>query len=505
MPSIASSNGASASSSAKPTPEPEIKPSLPNDNNAGSAAAKQTDEEANNTENKHEGKLQSPSPVVAPTSKGPKVSESDMVFYYKHFLPFKYIFQWLSHSSTTVTKSFSFREFAYEYRSGAYQRYNSYNSLSDFKNSVIKANPTRFEIGAVYSVNPKERKTLPKSAMKPVEKDFVFDIDLTDYDGIRTCCSGTAICNKCWKFITVGSQIIETALRQDFGFKNLIWVFSGRRGAHCWISDHKARNLPELKRRAIVEYLDVLNNSSGNGGNKSRNKNGLNLKRPLHPHIKRSLEILKQKFKDIILDEQDPWADDKVAMEHLLPMISDKQLAQLLKQYWTSNPNRNSYEKWMDIKITYENNKSVAKHLHVNQFQNMREDIIIETLYPRLDIEVSRQLIHLLKSPFCIHPGTGNVCVPFDAKLMFEDYEHELQDYQGPKLGFDPMNAPTLFQLQSEFENYASAGSADGGQVDDWDKTSLKPYVKLFEGFVDKLIADEEALLNQNKKRKLEQ
>ncbi|GMM35779.1 DNA primase subunit [Saccharomycopsis crataegensis] len=449
--------------------------------------------------------------VAAPVKKGPKVSESDMLFYYKHLLPFKYIFHWISHSNTEITNSFTNREFAYEYRSGAYQRYNSYTSLTDFKNSVIKANPTRFEIGAVYTVNPKERKTLPKSAMKPLEKDFVFDIDLTDYDGIRTCCSGTDICEKCWKFITVGSQVIEKALVEDFGFKNFIWVFSGRRGAHCWISDNKARNLNESKRRAIVEYMDVLGSPNGSGGGRQNgNRNGLNIKRPLHPHVKRSLEILKKKFKNIILDEQNPWEDDKVAFEGLLPMISDKNLRALLKDHWTNSPGRSSFEKWKDIKTIYENNSSkIIKNFGIQNFQNMREDIIIETLYPRLDIEVSRQLIHLLKSPFCIHPGTGNVCVPFDSKIMFEDYENELvaeesgnyEDYK--KKGFDPMNAPNLSLLQTEFENATINGDFDAND-DDWNRTSLKPYVKLFTDFVSKLVEDEEKVAQrQAKKRKL--
>ncbi|KAM3125452.1 hypothetical protein CJJ07_004365 [Candidozyma auris] len=432
--------------------------------------------------------------------KSSKPSSADMLFYYERVLPFRQIFQWLNHSPKP-TKDFTMREFAYEYRSGAYQRYNSYGSPEEFKKSVVTANPTRFEVGAVYAVNPKERRNLPKSAMKPLSKELVFDIDLTDYDEIRTCCSGTDICKKCWKFIKIASEVLSHALKEDFGFDHFIWVFSGRRGAHCWVSDARARSLDEATRKSIVEYLDVLGGRSHKMG-----KTSLSIKKPFHPHIERSFDILRAHFHDVVLDDQNPWAtsgssdeDAWKKVDELLSFIPDAALRGALKSKWKESTKYSSSKaKWDDINVVAQ---KVLKHQsQVTQLNEAKKEIIIYYMYPRLDIEVSKQLIHLLKSPFCIHPGTGNVCVPFDpTKNLSENTDDD-------EYGFNPMNAPNLSQLQDEIDTWeAKRVNRDSSQplsdsedttsqsprVPDYDKTSLAPYVNYFSDFVRGLLKAE--------------
>lgn len=357
--------------------------------------------------------------------------------------------------------------------------------------------PSRFEIGPVYTTNPRDRKTLHKSsAFKPLAKELCFDIDLTDYDDIRTCCEKANICNKCWTFMTMAIKVVDVALRDDFGFKHIMWVYSGRRGAHAWVCDKKARSMDDQKRKAIAGYLEVIR-----GGSQSGKK--VNVKRPLHPHLRyvksypvaillassanhfsrsRSLDILKTHFQEDILSVQDPWATDEQA-EKLLNLLPDRNLNDSLRRKWDAAPGRSSASKWADIDAVAKTGAS--KHLDSKALLEAKQDIVLEYTYPRLDIEVSKKLNHLLKSPFVVHPGTGRVCVPIDPKVL-ED--------------FDPLGVPTVQGLLAEIDAWKEETS-DGAEEDkddkakvgilDWEKTSLKPYVDYFRSFVNGIMRDE--------------
>ncbi|KAH7382814.1 hypothetical protein BKA64DRAFT_606736 [Cadophora sp. MPI-SDFR-AT-0126] len=410
-----------------------------------------------------------PSPVhIGPSSRAsdPEVMRS----FYQRLFPWRYLFQWLNHSPTP-TNDFGHREFAFTLQNDAYLRYQAFPTADLLRKDVLRLMPSRFEIGPVYSTNPRDRKTLRKAAaFKPVAKELCFDIDLTDYDDIRTCCDKANICNKCWQFITMAIQVIDVALRDDFGFKHILWVYSGRRGAHAWVCDKKARQMDDQKRRAIAGYLEVIK-----GGAQSGKR--VNVKRPLHSHVARSLDILKSHFQTDILHDQDPWETDE-KFDRLLQLLPDKTLNEALRKKWTSSPGRASTAKWADIDALAKTGAS--KGLDSKALLDAKQDIVLEYTYPRLDIEVSKHLNHLLKSPFVVHPGTGRVCVPINTKRC-ED--------------FDPLGVPTVTDLLQEIDEWtAPEGDSEGKPPQDWEKTSLKPYVEYFRSFVLALMRDEQGV-----------
>ncbi|KAJ9611155.1 p48 polypeptide of DNA primase [Cladophialophora chaetospira] len=419
---------------------------------------------------------------AAPTIQQESYSDTNvMQQFYARLFPFRSLFQWLNHSAKPGP-DFANREFALTLSNDAYLRYQSYPTADLLRKDILRLVPSRFEIGPVYTTNPRDRKTLRKSSMfKPLSKEIVFDIDLTDYDDIRTCCTKANICAKCWSFATMTIKVVDIALREDFGFEHIIWVYSGRRGVHAWISDKEARELDDDKRKAITGYFEIL--KGGVQGGKR-----VNIKRPLHPHIARSLDILKPYFQQV-LAEQEPFLSE-TGQARLLQLLPDKVLNEALVKRWSSSPERPSIKKWEDIDALAKT--GVSKTLDTKALVEAKQDILLEYTYPRLDVEVGRKRIHLLKSPFVVHPGTGRVCVPITAGGDMKRAE-----------AFDPLSVPKVTELLAEVDQFG--GTEDGDEqgngyvedgvtmrkLNDWEKTSLKPYVELFDGFVRGLLKSE--------------
>ncbi|KIM45108.1 hypothetical protein M413DRAFT_330670 [Hebeloma cylindrosporum] len=375
-----------------------------------------------------------------------------MLTFYQRLYPFKSIYKWLNHENAP-TRLFTHREFAFTLAGDVYLRYNSFSSAEELKKQVCHLNPTRFEIGPVYSARPRDKKTIRSGAFSPQLRELVFDIDMTDYDPVRTCCSEADICKKCWGFISAAVHVLDSALRDEYGYQKLLWVYSGRRGIHLWISDREAMALTDQERKALVGWLTVIH-----GGKETDKK--LNIRNnagKLPPSLQAALNHLRTVFGELILSSQNCFGSQEGYGE-LLKAIPDSRIVETLRTKWEANPSRTSEEKWTDL------HKSLASHRNLN----IMEDIIIQYTYPRLDAEVSKHRNHLLKAPFCVHPKTGRVCVPLDLESINK---------------FDPESVPTLGQLLQELDTIGM--SMDKEQTreahSDWEKTSLKPYIDIME------------------------
>jgi DNA primase small subunit len=110
--------------------------------------------------------------------------------------------------------------------------------------------PVKLDIGSFFECEPIKGRT-----NHPIAKELVVDIDINDYDMVRTCCQGKQCCSRCWKFLAAALTLLRTSFEEDFDFHNFMCVFSGRRGVHMWVCDRRAIMLQVPQRRSVISYL----------------------------------------------------------------------------------------------------------------------------------------------------------------------------------------------------------------------------------------------------------
>jgi DNA primase catalytic subunit len=90
------------------------------------------------------------------------------------------------------------------------------------------------------------------------DRELIVDIDLNDYDHHRDpvcdCGAKRTCCDKCWEvFIArVAIPVIKYLFEDFFGFKEVMWVYSGRRGMHVHVQDPRAMRMTVTERRRII-------------------------------------------------------------------------------------------------------------------------------------------------------------------------------------------------------------------------------------------------------------
>ncbi|NXS64181.1 PRI1 primase, partial [Brachypteracias leptosomus] len=261
---------------------------------------------------------------------------------------------------------------------------------------------------------------------------------------------------------------------EDLGMRHRLWVYSGRRGVHCWVCDDAVRKWSPALRAAAVEYLtlvkkyfeayalvgqdilgspeswdkvlalvpeDILSGVAGSGGRVCTGAAGSTVSTMSLDHRAQHRELLQGEFPKK-RDSVQRWELLKGRMERTRVMGAGR-----------SSP---CYADW---------------------------EIMLQFCFPRLDINVSKGVGHLLKSPFSVHPKTGRISVPLDLQKLDQ---------------FDPFAVPTISSLCHELDTAGDDGEQEDGEetetetepkrrARDYKRTSLAPYVRVFERFVEEM------------------
>jgi len=443
--------------------------------------------------------------VVKPKAKFVSEFSPDLLkVYYERMFPYGHMFAWLSYlgdpkispDKKISTKYWRKREFCFTMKDDVYIRYQSYQTMGEFRTQLKKKCPYKIDLGAIYNAEPKKKASCVNFMAE--EKELVFDIDITDYDDVRSCCSGGAVCNTCWPLMTCAIKVLSKVLEEQFGFRNKLWVFSGRRGIHCWVCDPKTQAFPGRIRSAIIHMLHTYT-----GGDNTAYKVDLGVLKsdylnPIHQMYKNVFPICEHYFRKCVLQDMDLFVQPRVTgtgetinfgednqyfhtavnmvrnpelkkdiwvtvgeaykkgrsftSEELWDLMMEK-FDKLSKKYLKSNDKARDIT-WEGYKTNKCSKEQVPALLQANKME-----IIFAHVFPRVDVEVTKGVNHLLKSPFCAHPKTGKLCVPMD-------YDN-IDD-------FDPTNQPTLRTIHDELiETGDPMKTAMGKAIEVFERTFL--------------------------------
>ncbi|KAI4479828.1 hypothetical protein M0802_004495 [Mischocyttarus mexicanus] len=375
--------------------------------------------------------------------------------YFTYVFPIEDLCKWLSYKKEA---NLQLREFSITLVKGIFIRYLTFQHFNKFREIILKEKPAVINIGAIYNVPPK--RTASNKIF--VERELIFDIDISDYNDVRTCCQQKEICKRCWKYIVIACKILYMFLKDSFGFNKILWVFSGRRGIHCWVCDKDARKLDYEVRHSIIGFMrrNIL---------KCALKDSQYVLRELNYCDRRMLSIIEPEFVPLCIVDQN-LLGTKEGMSSFLGLLPIEALKDVERIF---NENTTSLDRWNEF-ISYYKLEIDSKVKHWINLTEYLDHVKLHYCCPRFDENVTREETHLLRCPFSIHFNTKKIALPFDITQIEE---------------FDPTTSFTIDQVVKEVNTiYKNMSSNILKNVKiDYNKTSLKYPLIIFRKFLEQI------------------
>ncbi|XP_015184214.1 PREDICTED: DNA primase small subunit-like [Polistes dominula] len=378
--------------------------------------------------------------------------------YFTYVFPVVDICKWLTYKDDTCLKR---REFSIRLVKGVYLRYLTFEFPNHLRAIILKEKPVAINIGAIYNVPPKNG-DMSKTCE---ERELIFDIDASDYNDVRTCCQNKEICKRCWKYVVIACKILNRHLIDFLGYKKILWIFSGRRGIHCWVCDKEARKLYPRGRCAIITFMkhQLL---------KCVLKDDQFWLRKLNYYDRCMLSFIEPEFVPLCIIDQNLLGTEE-GMNYFLALLPDPAQEDVKKIFQEKTT---SLDRW-NVFIEYH---KLVINSQLEYWKNLAEYVDHVKLHycsPRFDINVTKDDRHLLRCPFSTHYETGKIALPFDITQIEE---------------FDPTTSPTINQIVAEVNFIRQKQSYEDNLrfKIDYNKTSLKYPIIIFRKFIEEVISE---------------
>lgn len=357
--------------------------------------------------------------------------------YYKTLFPFKMLINFYTFCDQ---ENFAHRKFVFNYNT-AYIYNLFFANETQFKIETVARAPLQILVGAQME----ECIDAFRTSGFVKTRELIFDIDATDYSDVRGCCSSEKkCCPKCWEYIKIVYTLVDSELRETYDFKHILWVFSGRRGVHCYVFDKSA-----LDQRDIISSLELTQKINDT----YELKNNIDFK---SDYIKKALKLFNTHFMRVCVREQKLFATDK-GIDMLINSSPVEEVRKGLSSKLTPYKNNNRFTS-EQVYEAYELFLKAKGGQHLNQSKIF---LMLKIFSPRFDSNVTTDNAHLLKCPFSVNSNTFNIVTPIDITQNFNPIA----------------NAVNLQKLLNEYKRF-------NGDVE---KTSLLPSLKVFRNFNEKL------------------